>query len=377
MVSQSGLGMVSQESPGFPQAEFVMECYPKTVMPGDMLYFTLVAKNPYDKSLCIGKSNYPGDTRIYLKDSENQQAPYSKKDLFAPDPRLRSPTYINLGISTEEIQSGDSLVFFAERISVPSLVVLNEPFWEKHLKNLSTGDEKFSLCLAFQGHFTETFEDYLARKGATINEFRKEVIERKWDGRDYISLAIPLTFELPIILKQRSEKEMAMIQKWHESLTDYLESDKFKEFGVYGYRSEQPKNIVVKNEKFSHWYFVPFVHLYPDNSSVPETWQGWQELEDSLSPSTMKDEIRLTRILIQYCDTDDDVVLKELKEWIDEMNEVQRTVMAKSIRDRAEHTYGEKLLPQFCEIYKTIREYDVVPIPESKEKHLRDLGLIE
>jgi hypothetical protein len=92
----------------------------------------------------------------------------------------------------------------------------------------------------------------------------------------------------------------------------------------------------------------------------------------------MRDEIRLTRIMVQYNATKRTVVLKELKDWFDGMNEVQRTVMAKSIRDRAEGCYGkDKLLPQFREVYKTIREYDVVPIPESNIKHLRSLGLIE
>ena len=49
----------------------------------------------------------------------------------------------------------------------------------------------------------------------------------------------------------------------------------------------------------------------------------------------MRDKIRLTRISIQYCDTKDDDVLNELKEWFGGMDEVQRTVMAKSIRDLA------------------------------------------
>ena len=113
----------------------------------------------------------------------------------------------------------------------------------------------------------------------------------------------------------------------------------------------------------------------------------------------MRDEIRLTRIMIQYCDTKDGAVLKELKKWFDEMNEIQRTVMAKSLRDRAiacrgpvdaVHPYSavdpyttvasrgaEDLLNPFCDIYKTIHEYDVVPLTPNWEKYLTDLGLIE
>ena len=84
---------------------------------------------------------------------------------------------------------------------------------------------------------------------------------------------------------------------------------------------------------------------YPGYPNAPETWQGWKELEDSLSPSTMRDEIRMARILIQYFDTEDDAVLEELKEWFANMNEVQRSILIK-------FTYNKG------KAYEAIKEYD-------------------
>ena len=343
--------MVSQISPEFPFPDFVMECYPKTVMPGDTLYVTIVAKNPFEESIFINDDHSLNEFRFHLRDSQNQQPLCSDKKLTSPN-QIPPPIFSSL-LNFEEIRPGNPHLFFTSTIQVPPLEDLKEPFWEKYFKNLATGNEEFMLNLTFKGYFAE-----------------------KQDGSGN-SQPIPITLEIPITIKQRSEKEMALIRKWHNTLADYLVSQEFQKFGVTGPKSDMPKNTIVKNEKFSHWYFVQNFNLYPNTLDIPETWQGWKALEDSLSPSTMRDEIRLTRILIQYCDTQDEKVLDELKTWFDVMNEVQRTVMAKSIRDRAEHTYGEKLLPQFCEIYKTIREYDVVPIPESKEKHLRDLGILE
>ncbi len=116
---------------------------------------------------------------------------------------------------------------------------------------------------------------------------------------------------------------------------------------------------------------------YPGPPNTPETWQGWKELEESITPSTMRDEIRLTRILIQYCDTKDEKVLDELKEWFVGMNEIQRTCMAKSICDRARGCYGTELLAPFRELYKAIREYDIAAKSESETEFLQKLGLIE
>ena len=78
MVSQSGSSVVTQESPGFPQPEFTMKCYPKTVMPGDTFYVTIDIKNPFDKSIYTGSINDGStapSTQIRLKDTENQIQP--------------------------------------------------------------------------------------------------------------------------------------------------------------------------------------------------------------------------------------------------------------------------------------------------------------
>jgi hypothetical protein len=114
-------------------------------------------------------------------------------------------------------------------------------------------------------------------------------------------------------------------------------------------------------------------------------------------PSTMRDEIRLMRILIQYCDTTNEAVLMELKEWFGGMNEVQRVCMARSLRELAqdsrhigsgylgrsnvsdpkEQYRADFIFPMLCEIYKMVREYDVEPITKDHKAYLRDLGLIE
>ena len=346
-----------QENPEFPHPELSMKCYPETVTPGDSLYIRLVVKNPHTKSIYIPSEYWSTDHDIqtHIRDSENQKQP-----LFFESPMK---ALFNRSFFFTEIKPGDSRVIEALAINIPPLEDLKEPFWEKHLKKLSTNTAKFSFnvtvtsCLSVDGEYP-----YGSNAG--------------W----------PVTMETSLIMKQRPEKEITLIREWQKSQTDFPETQEGngRKAANCGFKDSMPKNIVIKKDffgrgtKYSHWYFVRIGNRYPSSTNIPASWQDWKKLEESLTPSTMRDEIRLTRILIQYCDTEDANVLKELKDWFTDMNEVQRTAMARSLRDRAVDCYGnDKLLPPFREVYKTIREYDMVPPYEGGDKHLRNLGLIE
>ncbi|MDR1483622.1 MAG: hypothetical protein LBT09_02240, partial [Planctomycetaceae bacterium] len=87
---------------------------------------------------------------------------------------------------------------------------------------------------------------------------------------------------------------------------------------------------------------------YPDDPNLPVDWQGWKKLEESFEPSTLRDEIRWTRICVQYCSTGNEKVLDELKTWLDKMNPIQRTVMVN-------YFYKDKNLPNSTKLYETIQ----------------------
>ena len=77
----------------------------------------------------------------------------------------------------------------------------------------------------------------------------------------------------------------------------------------------------------------------------------------------MRDKVCFTRILIQYSDTEDDSLIKELKNWFTDMNEVQRNVLVKRTRNKSK-------------MYEAVKEFDTALLEWEKE-HLRNLGLIE
>ena len=210
------------------------------------------------------------------------------------------------------------------------------------------------------------------------------------------------TLEVPITLKPRPEHEMAMIKHWYNQTPEEL-------FPVTRGGSKRPQGIftpesrnirvwtwyfIPRNWRFSQWHFVRLGNRYPSDPNAPTTWQGWKRLENSIAPSTMCDEIRLTRILIQYCNTRDGKVLTELTEWFANMNEIQRTEMAKRIGEHASGTwvhyvcpdipfilrrklaYNSNLFVPFRDIYKAIRRYDIAGKSEWNLRCLKALGLI-
>ena len=186
---------------------------------------------------------------------------------------------------------------------------------------------------------------------------------------------------LEVTIKLRNEEEMAMIEQWYH--------DTPKEFFPEIYQQASRGNSIIKipgegifrqrrrgellNVDDRLWHCMALGNRYPGEPNIPKTWQGWKELEERITPSTMRDEIRLTRILFQYCETEDKEVLNELKEWFAGMNEVQRTCMAKSIRDR----FTFSTWPLFGDLYKAIHEHDVTAKTDQEIESLKQLELLE
>jgi len=312
-------------------------------MPGDTLYMKIVARNPHAESVYIMNHFllFTSDIQIHLIDSENQiQA------LLFEGP----PMSAHADQTYAEIKPRTSRIIKAMSINVPPLEDLEEPFWEKHLKNLSRleKNETLSLCVTLYPS-CKVYPDYKHYHFQSAFSFQ-------------------FTFETPLIMKPRPEKEMTLIRKWLRDSPKELLPAPFGDLPkVPPFDSRMRyvtfENILVKGEKVPQSQFMRSSNRYPGHPNAPETWQGWKELEENLTPSTMRDEIRLARILIQYSDTEDNTLIKELKDWFADMNEVQRSVLVKRTRNK-------------IKMYEAVKEFDTALLEWEKE-HLRNLGIIE
>jgi hypothetical protein len=164
----------------------------------------------------------------------------------------------------------------------------------------------------------------------------------------------------PCILKEkikilpREKNEMKLLKDWYRN-TGHM----FPELNLDdGYNKNKSKKWLRKKSYKYHSneinrMFVRLRNLYPCYPNVPDDWQGWKAIEESFKPSTLRDEIRWTRICIQYCATEDEKVLEELKSWLKEMNPIQRAVMVN-------YFHKNEKLPNSEKLYNTIQQFKVV-----------------
>jgi hypothetical protein len=329
------------------KTEVNLSVFPKELAIGDTCYVLVTATNHSEEVM-----NVMAPVFTFAYDPAMVQFDLSRGDkiwhgtfecqFHREATRTIMPTYV--------IPSGKTIVFIAVPLQFPSLDELHTPFWEETLKELK--DHPEGLVFDFGIEFSPP-------QGSIFYDAKIRSVGRLTDQ---------------VTLKLRNAEEMVMIEEWYRKTPeDYFpivdKGTHIRKVPPQGIRKESGKKILGK----SPWAFTTIGNRYPGDPNAPETWQGWKELEESISESTMRDEIRLTRMLIQYCDTRDEKIPEELKTWFAEMNEVQRTCMAKSLLDRGRLGF----LSPFRNLYKAIHEYDVSAKSESETKFLKQLGLVE
>ena len=326
--------------------------YPDTLMIGDTLYVTTKVTNLSDQINTIPMPSFQPmgfvpEVVFYELSWENASFPGAFELLVnSTGQRLG-------GIKKLEVLPNQTITAFTMSVQLPPLEDLYLPFFEKMMNEMKKSAEDL------------TFDFSVSMAGSHKGNMEKDIFAR-------------IQYECSLTLKLRNAEEMAMIEEWYRKTPeDYFpvlnKGSYIRKVPPQGLRKESGRKILGQ----SPWLFVNIGNRYPGDPNIPITWQGWQELEESISPSTMRDEIRLTRILIQYCDTKDKKVLEELKTWFVGMNEVQRTCMAKSIYDRSRQARGTNVHASFFDSYKAIHEYDVSAKSESETEFLKQLGLLE
>ena len=360
--------------------EVKLSIFPKEVAPGDTSYVRVEVTNNSDFLVRVLEPEFYRAIKSQLVQFSLSREGKTWQGTFEPEATLGTfhPPWIDYNVA-----SGETIVLLALSLQFPPLDELHIPFWEATLKELQNHPE--GILFDFWIKFPGAFLDYPL---LLDEDFRKKVykiIDRIDPDRTKLG---PQTDQVTI--KLRNAEEMAMIEKWYQN-TPRRYFPVIEEHGrdlnspLYLKRPSKPMILGIRHEPSSRkilgynpWYFMTIGNRYPADPNAPETWQGWKELEDSVTPSTMRDEIRLTRILIQYCDTKDENVMEELKGWFAGMNKVQRVCMAKSVWDRIKGTSGNHVLYEpCCDLYKMIREYDIAVKIETEIEWMKKLKLIE
>lgn len=137
-----------------------------------------------------------------------------------------------------------------------------------------------------------------------------------------------------ILIKPRPANEIALLEKWYKNtpgkMFPKVDGDRKVPHNM-DLKSSGQSDINIGWKSYDLWLFIRIGNCKPSAPNNPATLEGWRELEASLIPSTMRDEVRLTRLQLEYYSAKkgeaSDNAKKELVEWLKSLPEVQRTVI--------------------------------------------------
>ncbi|MBP3558551.1 MAG: hypothetical protein J6K20_12740 [Thermoguttaceae bacterium] len=156
----------------------------------------------------------------------------------------------------------------------------------------------------------------------------------------------PCVYEAEITLKNRSNKELKQLADWRRSTPSSLfpKHAPYESFktptglgDIFGnvLKSSGRSDIEIGGKSYDPWLFVRVGNRKPSDPNNPTTVDGWRRLEAEFAPSTLRDEITLTRLQIEYYDADEgeasDAALNSLVDWLSQRPEPQRVVLSQSL----------------------------------------------
>ncbi len=226
--------------------------------------------------------------------------------------------------STVNLQPG-RILDTVHPIELPPLHGMAYPFWKNVREKMTEAGIECKLTLRIR---------------ITKSDFRR--IENK----DFMIC----TYDLQIM--PRPDAEQKLLDRWlrdspKESLPPVCEEKLDFKNWFYGkeyedYISNFNQNpagnfITIHGEEYDPQLFIRFGNRKPPVALCPRDSEGWKALEESLVPSTMRDEIRLTRMLIEYYERRG-VWQKHQRnaivDWLRSLPEPQRTSMASGVDSR-------------------------------------------
>ena len=259
------------------------------------------------------------------------------------------------------LHPGEEYEYGTLAVEFPPLEDWNEPFWRGVRELLATEERvEFRMRVAFSRRLGTGGEPEPARESGLFAELPESKTE--WTDSKGV-------FEKKIVLTRRPETETKRFDEWFAATPDAFwperrtglrgeeggkeafkvppkfavragveESDK-----VWGreLRASGQSNVALDSlrQTFDVWNFARFGNRKPSDPNNPTTLDGWRALEAEFSPSTVKDEITLTRLQLEYYDAEDgegtSAALGRLLAWLDALDPTRRAAYKNAILAKA------------------------------------------
>lgn len=284
-----------------------VEIFPKEIYFGDTIYFIA-----YDENL--SEEMIPRFTNLSARDLDGHMYGFSAtlscdttSKTYTSIAELRTNLHLRMSFPFKDFQPGEKRIFRKAYIELPPLEDWEDPFWKDIRDKMPPEGIKLTLSVKHARFIEET-----QPRAVAISE--------------------------EILIKPRPASEMALLQKWYENTPEKLfpkvEGNRKVPHDM-DLKSSGKSNIKVAGKRYDPWMFIRLGNRKPSDPNNPTTLAEWRKLESGLVPSTMRDEIRFTRLQLEYYDAEKgaktDNAKTELVDWLKSLPEVQRNVMISSL----------------------------------------------
>jgi hypothetical protein len=243
------------------------------------------------------------------------------------------------------IAPGEEYEYGTLAVEFPPLEDWNEPFW-RGVRELLATEERVELRMRIP------FTRRIGLGGEATPFGEPPCSETDWTDSKGV-------FEKKIVLTRRPETETKRFDEWFASTPVELwpEREKTRDDATFKFPPKFTRARNVNGEEvggrkirasgrsgveldgfaqtFDVWNFARFGNRKPSDPNNPTTLDGWRKLEAEFAPSTLRDEITLTRLQLEYYDADEgeasDAALKALVDWLSQRPEPQRVVLSQSL----------------------------------------------
>ena len=298
----------------------------------------------FPKRLSVGDTFY---LAIYNKNLSDKRIKYTLSPYFYISPMLSSPltseTYqwkeevidtarFELCVQEQILEPGAKDLSRSCSWEFPPLEDYNAPFWKELREKLPP--EGASCQLRFSLTTTEIQDDL-----STVDSSHDVVLD--------------------LWVTPRSEKETQLLEGWlHSTPVDLLPNEvsdrKEPKMNTGRLLGSADSKIKIGWSRWDPWLFIRVGNRKPSDPNNPTTLKGWRELENQLSPSTMRDEIRLTRLQLEYYSASSqkkrEEAKKELVDWLRSLPQAQRTSMVSSLKSKENLFRNTKLKKEYFEL---------------------------
>ncbi len=304
----------------------VVEVYPKEVYLGDPIYIASYYENLTDRAIFPFLENrmYPmyvmlGNMRITFA-AENVDETYSYK---SKKPECEWWYSLSSRYATGVLNPKSFALGQFNICELPPLEDWQSSFWQKVREQMTPEGVWCSVTFGIS-YFVPNLTE-------------RNDLKPKYESRQVVC---------KVLVRPRPETESETISKWYSLLeqnekpenkfdrgVEYCNKEKVDKYGLENEPSGV-SDIKIAGKAYNPWHFIRFGNRKPSIPNNPTTIEGWRELEGSLSPSTMRDEIHLTRLLLEYysarTNKERELTKHEICDWLKTLPRPQRLALCPS-----------------------------------------------